>query len=215
MNYTLLRLFMWCGVMRCGAVWCGVVWRVVLCCVVYGVLFMVCVWCVYFCVFCVFFVCLCVFVCVCVCLCVFVCVCVCLCVWCGVVWCVCVCVCVCVRVRACLRVRVGSVGSVSYRAIRTARLTYQFTFQVWFDRRTNYTRSLAVMSMVGYILGLGDRLVTHKLVFNILNTVFWDQFSFSCPIPLCNPIAARTMCTLLLSPTEEVLKLNEIKLSST
>jgi FKBP12-rapamycin complex-associated protein len=25
------------------------------------------------------------------------------------------------------------------------------------DRRTNYTRSLAVMSMVGYILGLGDR----------------------------------------------------------
>lgn len=31
------------------------------------------------------------------------------------------------------------------------------SMQVWFDRRTNYTRSLAVMSMVGYILGLGDR----------------------------------------------------------
>jgi len=29
--------------------------------------------------------------------------------------------------------------------------------EVWFDRRTNYTRSLAVMSMVGYVLGLGDR----------------------------------------------------------
>ena len=29
--------------------------------------------------------------------------------------------------------------------------------EVWFDRRTNFTRSLAVMSMVGYILGLGDR----------------------------------------------------------
>ena len=27
----------------------------------------------------------------------------------------------------------------------------------WLQRRTNYTRSLAVMSMVGYILGLGDR----------------------------------------------------------
>ena len=27
----------------------------------------------------------------------------------------------------------------------------------WLERRTNYTRSLAVMSMVGYILGLGDR----------------------------------------------------------
>lgn len=29
--------------------------------------------------------------------------------------------------------------------------------EVWFDRRTNYTRSLAVMSMIGYVLGLGDR----------------------------------------------------------
>ncbi|EPB65195.1 phosphatidylinositol 3- and 4-kinase, partial [Ancylostoma ceylanicum] len=28
--------------------------------------------------------------------------------------------------------------------------------EVWFDRRTNYTRSMACMSMVGYILGLGD-----------------------------------------------------------
>lgn len=27
----------------------------------------------------------------------------------------------------------------------------------WLERRTNYTRSLAAMSMVGYILGLGDR----------------------------------------------------------
>ena len=29
--------------------------------------------------------------------------------------------------------------------------------EVWLDRRTAFTRSLAVMSMVGYILGLGDR----------------------------------------------------------
>ena len=29
--------------------------------------------------------------------------------------------------------------------------------ETWLERRTNYTRSLAVMSMVGYILGLGDR----------------------------------------------------------
>jgi FKBP12-rapamycin complex-associated protein len=27
----------------------------------------------------------------------------------------------------------------------------------WLQRRTMYSRSLAVMSMVGYILGLGDR----------------------------------------------------------
>ena len=29
--------------------------------------------------------------------------------------------------------------------------------EVWFDRRTNFTRSLAAMSMIGYVLGLGDR----------------------------------------------------------
>lgn len=29
--------------------------------------------------------------------------------------------------------------------------------EAWLDKRTNYTRSTAVMSMVGYILGLGDR----------------------------------------------------------
>ena len=29
--------------------------------------------------------------------------------------------------------------------------------EAWLERRTNFTRSLAVMSMVGYILGLGDR----------------------------------------------------------
>ncbi|KAF6252503.1 kinase-like domain-containing protein [Scenedesmus sp. NREL 46B-D3] len=29
--------------------------------------------------------------------------------------------------------------------------------EIWLDRRTTYTRSTAVMSMVGYLLGLGDR----------------------------------------------------------
>jgi FKBP12-rapamycin complex-associated protein len=29
--------------------------------------------------------------------------------------------------------------------------------EVWFERRTNFTKSLAVMSMVGHVLGLGDR----------------------------------------------------------
>ena len=28
---------------------------------------------------------------------------------------------------------------------------------IWFEKRTNFIRSLALMSMVGYILGLGDR----------------------------------------------------------
>lgn len=42
--------------------------------------------------------------------------------------------------------------------------------EVWFDRRTNYTRSLAVMSMVGYILGLGDRYV--KLLVDFFSPFF-------------------------------------------
>ena len=43
----------------------------------------------------------------------------------------------------------------------------------WLDRRTNYTRSLALMSMVGYVLGLGDRhpsnLMMHKYSGEVLN----------------------------------------------
>jgi len=38
------------------------------------------------------------------------------------------------------------------------------TAETWLDRRTNYTRSLAVMSMVGYILGLGDRHCSNLMV---------------------------------------------------
>ena len=45
--------------------------------------------------------------------------------------------------------------------------------EVWFERRTNFTRSLAVMSMVGYILGLGDRhpsnLLLDRMRFTLLN----------------------------------------------
>jgi FKBP12-rapamycin complex-associated protein len=52
--------------------------------------------------------------------------------------------------------------------------------EVWFDRRTNYTRSLAVMSMVGYILGLGDRhpsnLMLDRLSGRILHIDFGDCF---------------------------------------
>ena len=29
--------------------------------------------------------------------------------------------------------------------------------EIWLERRTNYTRSHAVMCMVGHVLGLGDR----------------------------------------------------------
>nr|CCA19196.1 PREDICTED: similar to fkbprapamycin associated protein putative [Albugo laibachii Nc14] len=52
--------------------------------------------------------------------------------------------------------------------------------QVWLDRRTSYTRSLAVMSMVGYILGLGDRhpsnLMLHRFTGTIVHIDFGDCF---------------------------------------
>lgn len=50
----------------------------------------------------------------------------------------------------------------------------------WLERRTNYTRSLGVMSMVGYILGLGDRhpsnLMLDRITGNIVHIDFGDCF---------------------------------------
>eukprot|EP01155_Anaeramoeba_flamelloides_P032898 Anaeramoba_flamelloidesa953_77.p1 GENE.a953_77~~a953_77.p1 ORF type:complete len:672 (-),score=168.70 a953_77:7-1956(-) len=50
----------------------------------------------------------------------------------------------------------------------------------WLTRRTNYTRSLALMSMVGYILGLGDRhpsnLMMERFTGKILHIDFGDCF---------------------------------------
>lgn len=50
----------------------------------------------------------------------------------------------------------------------------------WLDRRTTYTRSLAVMSMVGYILGLGDRhpsnLMLDRITGKVIHIDFGDCF---------------------------------------
>ncbi|CAE6454773.1 unnamed protein product, partial [Rhizoctonia solani] len=50
----------------------------------------------------------------------------------------------------------------------------------WLDRRTTYTRSLAVTSMVGYILGLGDRhpsnLLIHRITGKVVHVDFGDCF---------------------------------------
>ena len=50
----------------------------------------------------------------------------------------------------------------------------------WLDRRTNYSRSLAVMSIVGYILGLGDRhpsnIMVDRISGKILHIDFGDCF---------------------------------------
>ena len=52
--------------------------------------------------------------------------------------------------------------------------------EAWLGRRTNYTRSLAVMSMVGYILGLGDRhpsnLMLDRNTGKIIHIDFGDCF---------------------------------------
>ncbi|EPX74347.1 phosphatidylinositol kinase Tor2 [Schizosaccharomyces octosporus yFS286] len=52
--------------------------------------------------------------------------------------------------------------------------------EAWLNRRTNYSRSLAVMSMVGYILGLGDRhpsnLMLDRYTGNIIHIDFGDCF---------------------------------------
>ncbi|KAF8372439.1 let-363, partial [Pristionchus pacificus] len=52
--------------------------------------------------------------------------------------------------------------------------------EVWFERRTNYTRSIACMSMVGHILGLGDRhpsnLMLDRLTGKIVHIDFGDCF---------------------------------------
>jgi FKBP12-rapamycin complex-associated protein len=52
--------------------------------------------------------------------------------------------------------------------------------EAWLDRRTNYTRSLGVMSIVGYILGLGDRhpsnLMLDRITGKIIHIDFGDCF---------------------------------------
>lgn len=52
--------------------------------------------------------------------------------------------------------------------------------EAWLDRRTTYTRSLAVMSMVGHILGLGDRhpsnLMLNSLTGKVVHIDFGDCF---------------------------------------
>lgn len=55
--------------------------------------------------------------------------------------------------------------------------------EAWLERRTNYTRSLGVMSIVGYILGLGDRhpsnLMLDRISGNIAHIDFGDCFEIA------------------------------------
>ena len=52
--------------------------------------------------------------------------------------------------------------------------------EAWLERRSNFSRSLAVMSMVGHMLGLGDRhpsnLMLHRYTGKLLHIDFGDCF---------------------------------------
>merc|ERR1719421_2423568 len=52
--------------------------------------------------------------------------------------------------------------------------------EAWLERRSNFSRSLAVMSIVGYMLGLGDRhpsnLMLHRFTGKIVHIDFGDCF---------------------------------------
>ncbi len=50
------------------------------------------------------------------------------------------------------------------------------TSEMWLERRLTYTRSLAVMSMVGYILGLGDRHPSNLMVDQVSGRVVHIDF---------------------------------------
>ena len=54
---------------------------------------------------------------------------------------------------------------------------------VWIERRANFTKSLAVMSVVGYILGLGDRhpsnLMLHQISGQVVHIDFGDCFEIT------------------------------------
>ena len=55
--------------------------------------------------------------------------------------------------------------------------------EIWLERRTTYTRSLAVTSMVGYILGLGDRhpsnIMLERQTGKIVHIDFGDCFEIA------------------------------------
>ncbi|KAK0535702.1 phosphatidylinositol kinase- protein kinase tor1 [Tilletia horrida] len=60
--------------------------------------------------------------------------------------------------------------------------------EIWLQRRTTYTRSIATASMTGYILGLGDRhpsnLLFHRLTGQIVNIDFGDCFELASLRPM-------------------------------
>ncbi len=73
--------------------------------------------------------------------------------------------------------------------------------ELWLDRRTNCTRSLAVMSMTGYILGLGDRhpcnLMLDRYTGALCRALEW----YVCACHVCMCVACLHECLLVCLQT--------------
>lgn len=80
------------------------------------------------------------------------------------------------------------------------------TSEIWLERRTNYTRSLATMSMVGYILGLGDRhpsnLMLDRNTGKIIHIDFGDCFEVAMKRERCPEKVPFRLTRMMLNAME-------------
>jgi len=80
------------------------------------------------------------------------------------------------------------------------------TADVWVERRANFTKSMAVMSIVGYILGLGDRhpsnLMLDRVSGRVVHIDFGDCFEVTSKRPICPEIVPFRL-TRMISTTME------------
>ncbi|KAJ1988065.1 phosphatidylinositol kinase- protein kinase tor1 [Coemansia spiralis] len=77
---------------------------------------------------------------------------------------------------------------------------------VWLERRTNYTRTMAVMSIVGYILGLGDRhlsnIMMHMKSGKIVHIDFGDCFEVAAHRKQCPEKVPFRLTRMVILPME-------------
>ncbi len=83
----------------------------------------------------------------------------------------------------------------------SSRAFFHISSEEWLERRTNFIRSLAVMSMVGYMLGLGVRhpsnLMLDQISGRVLHIDFGDCFEVAMhrdKFPEMVPFCLTTMC---------------------
>jgi phosphatidylinositol kinase/protein kinase (PI-3 family) len=85
--------------------------------------------------------------------------------------------------------------------------------EVWIDRRTTYTQSLAAMSMAGYVLGLGDRhlgnLMMIKSTGKVVHIDFGDSFDV-CRVRAEMPETIPFRLTRMLVHAMEVFGVNGV-----